>query len=57
MLPATILIVVGTDALTRAIAEGRIPWGLTSLAAGTALVLVLLVRFAGRRLRDKEKEV
>ncbi len=53
MLPATVLYVVGTDAVIHAVADGRVPW----VVVGTLLVvgagLVLLVRIARGRLSRK----
>ena len=53
MLPGTVLYVVGADALTKG-AQGQSPLVLIGVAAGAAVILVLLVRFARRRLKDKE---
>jgi uncharacterized membrane protein YdjX (TVP38/TMEM64 family) len=54
MLPATVLYVVGADAFTRGLAEGRVPWALVG-ALGVALgILALLVRCAGRVLAQRE---
>jgi uncharacterized membrane protein YdjX (TVP38/TMEM64 family) len=53
MLPGTILYVVGGDAASRAISEGRVPWPLV-IAGGVMLaILVLLVRYARGRLKQK----
>lgn len=54
MLPGTVLYVVGTDAVTRSLAEGRIPWGLVGALVGAGFILVGLVRYARRRLNEKE---
>jgi len=56
MLPGTVLYVVGADALTRALREGRVPWALVAVVAGVAGVLSVLVRRARRRL-DAPQEV
>lgn len=45
MLPGISLYVVGADALTRGLAEGRLPW---SLVAALAVIVVLLVVVARR---------
>jgi uncharacterized membrane protein YdjX (TVP38/TMEM64 family) len=52
MLPGTILYVVGADAVTRGLAEGRVPWPLVEVVAATAVVLTLIVRRARRALND-----
>ena len=54
MLPGTILYVVGADALVRFVAEGQVPWILVVCLVVAALVLFFLVRFARRKLEDKE---
>lgn len=54
MLPGTVLYVVGADAVTRGIAEGRVPWALVAALGVAAIVLALLVRRARRLLREKE---
>ena len=52
MLPGTILYVVGTDAISKGISQGQIPWTLIGIAVGTAFVLALLVRHARRKLKS-----
>ncbi|MFQ5656056.1 MAG: TVP38/TMEM64 family protein [Candidatus Methylomirabilales bacterium] len=54
MLPGTILYVVGADAFTKGLAEGRIPWGLVGALVVAALILTFLVRQARRTLKEKE---
>ncbi|UCF36866.1 MAG: TVP38/TMEM64 family protein [Acidobacteriota bacterium] len=56
MLPGTFLYVVGADAVTRSISEGSLPWGLIAAVAIAAVVLGFLVRFAQRRLKEREKD-
>ncbi len=51
MLPGTILYVVGADAVTRGLAEGRVPWPLVAVIASVAAVLYFLVRHARQRLQ------
>ena len=46
MLPATIVYVVGTDAVTRAITERRVPWALLAAVAAVIVILTLLVSHA-----------
>ena len=50
MLPATVLYVVGADAVMAALVTGRAPWGLAAIAVAAVLLLVLLVRSARVRL-------
>ncbi len=54
MLPGTILYVVGADAFTRGIAEGKIPWALIAIVAGVAALLAVLVRQAKMKLQHSE---
>ena len=54
--PGTVLYVVGADAVLQGVAQGKVPWGLV-LAFGAALIfLTILVRFARRRLKAKERD-
>jgi uncharacterized membrane protein YdjX (TVP38/TMEM64 family) len=55
MLPGTILYVVGTDAVIQAIVSKRVPWTLVSIVIGVAILLVMLVRVARRRLLEEKK--
>lgn len=54
MLPGTALYVVGADALTRGLAEGRVPWLLLGLFAATLALLVGVVARARRSLAERE---
>jgi pyruvate/2-oxoglutarate dehydrogenase complex dihydrolipoamide dehydrogenase (E3) component/uncharacterized membrane protein YdjX (TVP38/TMEM64 family) len=54
MLPGSVLYVVGSDAVFRAVAEGRVPWALVVVLVVAAAVLTLLVRFARQELRRRE---
>jgi uncharacterized membrane protein YdjX (TVP38/TMEM64 family) len=54
MLPGTVLYVVGADALTRGLAEGRVPWALIGALAVALGILVWLVRHARRLLAERE---
>jgi uncharacterized membrane protein YdjX (TVP38/TMEM64 family) len=56
MLPATILYVVGVDAVLSGLSRGEIPWPLIAVAAVAALILIFLVKIARRRLRRKAGE-
>jgi uncharacterized membrane protein YdjX (TVP38/TMEM64 family) len=55
MLPGTILYVVGTDAVIQAIVGKKVPWTLVGIVIGVAILLVVLVRFARRRLHEGKK--
>lgn len=57
MLPGTVLYVVGADAFTQGLAEGRVPWALLGALAAALAVLVLLVRYARRKLALREAAV
>ncbi len=50
MLPGTALYVVGADALTSGIAQGRIPWGLVAALAAIVALLAFAIRRARRVL-------
>lgn len=50
MLPATILYVVGTDAVTSGLASGKIPWLLISVCLAAGIVLILLIRQAKKKI-------
>lgn len=52
MLLSTTLYVVGADAVTKGLAEGRVPWPLVGNVAATAAVLTLIVRRARRAVTD-----
>jgi membrane protein implicated in regulation of membrane protease activity len=56
MLPATILYVVGVDAVLSGLSRGQIPWPLIAVAAATAVILTFLVKIARSRLRRKPGE-
>ena len=53
-LPGTILFVVGADAVTKALMQGRVPWALVGAFVVALLLLTLLVRSAKRKLHLKE---
>jgi uncharacterized membrane protein YdjX (TVP38/TMEM64 family) len=56
MLPGTILYVVGTDALTRAVIQKRVPWTLIGVMVVVGVILVALVRIARRRLHEEDEQ-
>ena len=55
MLPGTILYVVGTDAITQAIIQKRVPWTLIGVMVVVGVILVALVRIARRRLHEEDE--
>jgi uncharacterized membrane protein YdjX (TVP38/TMEM64 family) len=55
MLPGTIIVVVGTDALTQGLTQGRIPWELVGILVITGVALSLLVWYSRRRFNEKRK--
>ncbi len=55
MLPGTILYVVGADVLAQALVRRQVPWPLIGVFAVALLLLIILVRYARRTLRRKEK--
>jgi uncharacterized membrane protein YdjX (TVP38/TMEM64 family) len=57
MLPGTILYVVGADAVTRALAEGRVPWTLVGILAAVSVILFFIVRRARRALQTPAAKV
>jgi uncharacterized membrane protein YdjX (TVP38/TMEM64 family) len=56
MLPGTVFYVVGTDVVTKAVVEGKVPWTLVAALVATAAILTVIVRQARRRLQDKETD-
>ncbi len=52
MLPGSVLYIVGTDALTKSISEGEIPW----LLVGIVLIVLVLLTLIVRKAKDKLKE-
>jgi uncharacterized membrane protein YdjX (TVP38/TMEM64 family) len=55
MLPGTIIVVVGTDALTQGLTQGRIPWELIAVVLITTVILGLMILYAHRQFREKRK--
>ncbi|MFA5102660.1 MAG: TVP38/TMEM64 family protein [Candidatus Thermoplasmatota archaeon] len=55
MLPGTIIVVVGTDALTQGLTQRRIPWELLAVILLTCLTLGLLMWYSRRKLNEKRK--
>jgi pyruvate/2-oxoglutarate dehydrogenase complex dihydrolipoamide dehydrogenase (E3) component/uncharacterized membrane protein YdjX (TVP38/TMEM64 family) len=54
MLPATVLYVVGADAVAKTLVRREIPWTLLAALVIAALVLLLLIKFARAKLREGE---
>jgi len=54
MLPGTALYVVGADAFTSGISQGKISWLLVTGLAAVAIMLAMLVSYATRKLRIKQ---
>jgi uncharacterized membrane protein YdjX (TVP38/TMEM64 family) len=55
MLPGTIIVVVGTDALTQGLTQGRIPLELLGVLVITGIALGLLVWYSRRKFNEKRK--
>ena len=54
MLPGTALYVIGGDAVTHALAERRVPWGLVGALAAVLLLLAIIVQRTRRFLAARE---
>ena len=54
MLPGTVLYVVGADAVTSAISQGRVPWLLIGILVVTGAIITVLVRQARKKLKIEE---
>lgn len=52
MIPGTILFVVGADAVTKGLAEGKIPWILVGVIAVAIAIITLLIRSAKKKLKE-----
>jgi len=57
MLPGTVLYVVGTDAISRAIIQKSVPWPLIGVLIGVGILLVVLVKLARKRLHEEDEEM
>ena len=55
MLPGTIIVVVGTDALTQGLTQGSVPWELIGVLAIMIFILGLLTLYARRQMKRKRK--
>ncbi|MFC1489681.1 TVP38/TMEM64 family protein [Candidatus Latescibacterota bacterium] len=54
MLPGTVLYVVGADAITKALSDGKIPWPLIGVTMVMIIILAFLVSHARNKLKSKE---
>lgn len=54
MLPGTVLFVVGADAVTSGITEGRVPWPLVGILVLTIALITFLVSKAKKKLKEEE---
>ena len=55
MLPGIVVFVAGTDAVVQFVMGGRVPWAVLATLAGGIVVLAGLVRFARRKLGNREQ--
>jgi len=55
MLPGTIIVVVGTDALTQGLTQGRIPLELVGVLVITIIALALIVWYSRRRFNETRR--
>jgi uncharacterized membrane protein YdjX (TVP38/TMEM64 family) len=56
MLPGAFLYVVGADAVTKGVAQGKVPWTLVGGAAVAAAAITALAHFARRKLDGGESD-
>jgi uncharacterized membrane protein YdjX (TVP38/TMEM64 family) len=57
MLPGTALYVVGTDAISQAIIQKKVPWPLIGVLIAVGILLVVLVKLARKRLHAEDQEM
>jgi uncharacterized membrane protein YdjX (TVP38/TMEM64 family) len=55
MLPGTVLYVVGTDAISQAIIQKKVPWTLMWVLVGIGILLVVLAKIARGRLHEEDE--
>jgi uncharacterized membrane protein YdjX (TVP38/TMEM64 family) len=55
MLPGTIVYLVGTDAIVRAATTGEVPWLIVGVFVAALAFVILAVRIAGGKLKEKER--
>jgi uncharacterized membrane protein YdjX (TVP38/TMEM64 family) len=56
MLPGTVMYVVGSDAVTKAITLGEIPWLLVGIFVFVIILIIFLVRHAKSMLREENNQ-
>lgn len=56
MIPGTVMYVVGADAVTKGLAQGKIPWLLVGIFIVVIILLAFLVRYARTILKKKEEK-
>lgn len=56
MLPGTMIYVVGSDAFTKAVAEGKVPWTLIISLAAIIVLLLVIGTFVRKIMKKKESE-
>jgi uncharacterized membrane protein YdjX (TVP38/TMEM64 family) len=56
MIPGTISYVVGADAATRGVTEGRVPWHLLGVLIIVVLALSYVVKYARQKLHSEENK-
>ena len=56
MLPGTIVYLVGTDALVRTAATGEIPWIIVGVFVAALAFIIVAVRIARGKLKEKERD-
>jgi len=54
MLPGTVVFVIGGDAFAQGLGKGSVPWGLVVAVGLAAVLLAVLVRVAGRKLKESD---
>jgi uncharacterized membrane protein YdjX (TVP38/TMEM64 family) len=55
MLPGTIVYLVGTDALVTAATTGDIPWLIVVVFVAALAIVIVAVRIASGKLKEKER--
>jgi uncharacterized membrane protein YdjX (TVP38/TMEM64 family) len=55
MLPGTIVYLVGTDAIISAATTGEVPWLIVGVFVVALAIVILAVRIAGGKLKEKER--
>jgi len=55
MLPGTIIVVVGTDVITKGLAQGRIAWELIAILAVAVIILIGVTWYTKRQLKQAKR--